>query len=323
MPEQLYPNFYRLQIPLPDSPLKYLNSYVIKGERRNLVIDTGLNRSACKNTMLAGLADLGIGLDTIDLFITHLHSDHFGLVTELASEATRIYFNQPDGKKLENAQVFQQMLQYGENSGFPVADLREALNQHPGVKFGAGWMPELSILNDNDRLTVGDYEFTCIHTPGHSPGHTCLYEPHKRIFIAGDHVIYDITPHIQCWADNENPLHDYLLSLDKVRELDVDQALPGHRNLFKNFTERIDELKHHHSLRLAEVERIIAKSSPLNAYEVASEMTWDLTAKDWAAFPLMQKWFATGEAIAHLRCLEIDNRVRRVCTDTVIAYAPV
>ncbi|MFO7840408.1 MAG: hypothetical protein R6X08_13035 [Desulfosalsimonadaceae bacterium] len=29
MPEEIYPGLYRLSIPLPKSPLKYLNSYVI------------------------------------------------------------------------------------------------------------------------------------------------------------------------------------------------------------------------------------------------------------------------------------------------------
>ena len=42
--EEIRPNLFRLQIPLPDSPLKYLNSYVIKSEDRNLIIDTGLNK---------------------------------------------------------------------------------------------------------------------------------------------------------------------------------------------------------------------------------------------------------------------------------------
>ncbi len=60
MPEELYPRLYRVKIPLPKSPLKYLNSYIIKGDDRSLVIDTGLNRDICKQAMMEGLAALDI-----------------------------------------------------------------------------------------------------------------------------------------------------------------------------------------------------------------------------------------------------------------------
>lgn len=323
MVQELYPGLYRIQIPLPKSPLKYLNSYVVRGDSRNLVIDTGLNRGICKRAMMEGLAELGITLDSVDLFITHLHADHFGLVTELADENTRIYFNRPDSEIIENWQGFESMIQYGAKNGFPEELLREALNQHPGFKYGSDRTPFLSMIDDEDRVTVGDYEFVCIQTPGHTPGHTCLYEGHRQIFIAGDHVLYDITPNIQCWADDDNPLDHYLKSLNRVRELEVVQALPGHRNLFSDFQGRIDSLKRHHFRRLEEVETILEKSSPKHAFEVASRMTWDLTAKNWEEFPTAQKWFATGEAIAHLRYLEMEKRIRRAESGSVILYESV
>ncbi|MFW6081814.1 MAG: MBL fold metallo-hydrolase [Desulfosalsimonas sp.] len=322
MTEELYPGIYRIEVPLPESPLKTLNSYVIRGRRRNLVIDTGFNRSICKKAMMEGLAEAGISMDTVDLFITHLHADHFGLVSELADENTRIYFNLPDSEIIENWQGFEPMIQYGAKSGFPEDLLRKALSGHPGLKYGSDWTPSLSMIRDGDRLSVGDYNFVCIQTPGHTPGHTCLYEPESRIFIAGDHVLYDITPNIQCWADDVNPLADYLGSLDRVRDLEVDCALPGHRSLFTDFRGRIDALKSHHSRRLKEVEAILERSSPAHAFFVASEMTWDLTAKSWEDFPVAQKWFATGEAIAHLRYLEKKDRIRRAANAPVILYEP-
>ncbi|MFP3999916.1 MAG: MBL fold metallo-hydrolase, partial [Desulfobacterales bacterium] len=189
-------------------------------------------------------------------------------------------------------------------------------------KYGSNWSPSLSMINDQEHLTVGDYDFICIQTPGHTPGHTCLHEPEKGIFIAGDHVLYDITPNIQCWSDNIDPLGDYLKSLDRVRDLYVKQALPGHRNLFSDFRERIDTLKNHHSKRLEEVEAILAKTSPMHAFDVASQMTWDLVAKSWDDFPTAQKWFATGEAIAHLRYLEARKSIRRAENEPVILYEP-
>lgn len=320
MAEEIYRHLYRIQVPLPASPLKYLNAYVVRGGPRNLLIDTGLNREVCKKAIMEGLAELGIGLESVDLFITHLHADHFGLVGQLAGEGCRIYFNRPDSELIEHWEGFESMIQYAAKSGFPEEALRDALDNHPGFRYGSEWTPELRIMGDGDRLTVGDYEFTCIQTPGHTRGHTCLYEPHKRIFIAGDHVLYDITPNIQCWADDFNPLADYMASLDKVRDLEVDLALPGHRNLFSDFRQRVDALKRHHRQRLEEVEQILAKSSPESAYAVASKMTWDLKAKNWAAFPVAQKWFATGEAISHLRYLEAESRIRRVQADPVIMY---
>ncbi len=322
MAEQLYPGLYRIHIPLPGSPLKYLNSYVVRGAERNLLIDTGLNRDVCKKAMMEGLSEIGIKLDSIDLFITHLHADHFGLVPELANEQTRIYFNRPDSELIENWQGFEPMIQYGGQSGFPEDQLRNALHQHPGFKYGSGWMPALSLIHDGQQLVVGDYAFTCIQTPGHTDGHTCLYEPDKKIFIAGDHVLYNITPNIQCWSDHSNPLADYLASLDKVRSLEVRQALPGHRHLFERFAGRIDELKDHHARRLEEVVALLERKSPRNAFETASQMSWDLTAKSWDDFPVAQKWFATGEAISHLRYLEEKNRIRRAASEPVILYEP-
>jgi glyoxylase-like metal-dependent hydrolase (beta-lactamase superfamily II) len=35
-----------------------------------------------------------------------------------------------------------------------------------------------------------------IETPGHSPGHCCLYEPNKRILFSGDHLLKEITPNV-------------------------------------------------------------------------------------------------------------------------------
>jgi glyoxylase-like metal-dependent hydrolase (beta-lactamase superfamily II) len=128
----------------------------------------------------------------------------------------------------------------------------------------------------------------------------CLYEPDKKILVAGDHILIDITPNIQCWTDEQNPLQDYLTSLDKVNDMEIDLVLPGHRRVITDHRKRIAELKEHHRARLEEVLSIL-EDHPQTAFEVASQMTWDLDADSWEDFPRAQKWFATGEAIAHLR----------------------
>jgi hypothetical protein len=92
--------------------------------------------------------------------------------------------------------------------------------------------------------------------------------------------------------------------------LDVDLVLPGHRRLFKNLRERISELKEHHGKRAEEVLAILNRG-PKHAFQVASEMSWDINYESWEQFPLTQKWFATGEAIAHLRYLEEKGSLAR------------
>jgi hypothetical protein len=47
MIEELRRDLFRILVPLPGSPLKFLNSYAVRSAERNLVIDTGLNRDEC------------------------------------------------------------------------------------------------------------------------------------------------------------------------------------------------------------------------------------------------------------------------------------
>jgi hypothetical protein len=80
------------------------------------------------------------------------------------------------------------------------------------------------------------------------------------------------------------------------------------RRIFKNCRERMQELKDHHRNRADEIITIL-KRGRKNAFQVASEMTWDITWKSWDRFPVSQKWFATGEAIAHLKYLREKEMV--------------
>lgn len=319
MPEELLPNLFRIRVPLPDSPLKYLNAYVIKSDHRHLVIDTGLNRQACFDAMQAALAELDIDLKRTDFFITHLHADHFALVSRLVTETSKIFFNRPDTELIESWEGFEPMIAYGGQNGFPEAELRQALQEHPGFKHGPEWVPALNVINEGDHFKVGAYDFSCVLTPGHTDGHMCLYEAEHEILISGDHLLIDITPNIQCWSDDDNPLKDYLESLDKVYGLSVAHVLPGHRRLFSDHRHRIDELKQHHHARAAEVLDIL-ESGPKNAYAVAARMRWDIRCDSWEAFPVAQRWFATGEAISHLRFLEDEGRVARRTGEGLTTY---
>jgi len=117
-------------------------------------------------------------------------------------------------------------------------------------------------------------------------------------------------------------LKEYLAGLDKVYEFDIELLLPGHREILWNCKNRIVELKEHHRKRIDEILSILRDGSK-NAFQVASEMSWDIADvyDSFDLFPATQKWFATGEAIAHLKYLEEKGMVQRGIQDHKILYS--
>ena len=320
MIEEILRNLYKIEIPLPESPLKSLNSYVIKAQDRNLIIDTGMNREECLNAMTAGLKELRVNVRETDFFITHLHSDHLGLVSSLATDSSTIYFNQPDADRIKAGIFLDDLIGFARLNGFPENELQTISYTHPGFKYRPKENLDFYILKEGDKLSISDYIFNCVETPGHTKGHMCLYEQSKKILVAGDHVLSDITPNILLMSDEWDPLKAYLDSLDKVYELDIELVLPGHRGAFRNCKERIQELKHHHQERLDEIISVLGKGSQ-NAFEIASQMSWDIVYDSWDLFPVPQKWFAMGEAIAHLKYLEETGMIRKEMPGQRITYS--
>jgi glyoxylase-like metal-dependent hydrolase (beta-lactamase superfamily II) len=319
--EEILPSLYKIEVPLPGSPLKATNSYVIKGTERSLIIDTGWNREDCMAALVSGLKECGVDLRQADLFITHMHADHSGLVSAIAVEGARIYFGRADAEIIRyiTPEHWDEMIDFAGRCGFPREELERAVGNHPGRRYNPSNSLNLHILKNGDTVSVGDYLFECIETPGHTPGHICLYEPDKKVFICGDHILFDITPNITLSSEERNPLKEYLISLDKVYDLDVRLTLPGHRSTFRNHKERIQELKQHHRARLDEIISILAQGRQ-NAFQIASQMTWDIGYKSWDLFPPAQKLFAFGEALAHLKYLEEEGAVGRAIEGNGILF---
>jgi len=325
MIEEIVPNLYRTEIPLPKSPLKWLNSYIVRGEDRFLIIDTGFNREECQNEMNASLQKLGVDLNKTDIFVTHFHVDHIGLADSLATDNSKVYLNEkethhPFFHPDELPDYLQKLLDVYVANGFPAEDARISLGSHPALKYGMKRERGFSVVKDGDMIEVGDFHFQCITTPGHSPGHMCLYEPNRKILVAGDHILSDITPNIAYWLEMDDPLNEYLTNLEKVRALDVKIVLPGHRRLVRDLHKRITELQEHHRDRLYEVLAAL-RDGAKTAFQIAPRITWDIAINSWEEFPPVQKWFAFSETLAHVRFLENKGKVRRHSQNDKILYS--
>jgi glyoxylase-like metal-dependent hydrolase (beta-lactamase superfamily II) len=275
------------------------------------------------------LSAAGIRLeDLTEILFTHFHVDHVGLIPRFkeASKTLRLSIHHIEielskhmSKDLNYKEIMGTFL---EANGAPSSMAINLERFHPAF-FAVKAYQELAAnalpVMDGQNVPIGDYSFKVLWTPGHSPGHICLYEPSSKILVSGDHVLPKITPHVSQFLENTDPLTDYLNSLRKIEELDVEAVLPAHEEIFSNLRRRIEQLRYHHKQRLIEIFDGL-RAGRSTAYELASKVHWSVNCKCWDEFPSFQKYLAVGETVAHLNLLEQKGQVKRKKINQVIFY---
>lgn len=323
MSEKIAHGIYKLYIPLPGNPLKNLNSYLICGQERNLLIDTGFRTPACLEAMKAELDSFSIDMNKTDIFLTHMHADHIGLAPVLATDDSKMYISSVDAaflNSLERPETQKQLIENNVSEGFPTEEFMKFVNSNSARSMVTAKPVEYACLEDGAVLNYGGYKLVCILTPGHTPGHMCLYCEELRLMFLGDHILYGITPNIVRWPNFENSLNKYLINLQKLGHYHIDIALPAHRGVDCTIAERIMSITEHHRQRLREVCDIIRENPGLTAYKIAGLMRWEIRCDSWADFPPTQKWFAVGEALAHIDYLLAAAEIHVVEKDGVRYY---
>lgn len=321
MLKEIAKDIYLNEIDLPKSPLKYLNSYIIRTPDRSLVIDTGFNRPECEEKFFAGLRELDIDLEKTDVLITHLHSDHCGLMAPLAEKGARILIGEREGNDImsfENDAYWEKFRNHVHMYGADEEGLE--LAEHPGYRFRPQPIKNFTPLNAGEVLGYAGYELEVLSVPGHTKGHIALYEKEHGFLFSGDLVLDKITPTITFWGFEQDILQVYMDTIRRVEKLKINKVLTGHRALLSDFGKRADELIKHHERRLDEIVGILSDGEK-TVCRVAALMSWDITAKNWDDFPRSQKWFALGEAMSHLEHLYCTGRAKREERDGVLYYS--
>lgn len=324
MYKEIYPNIYHLEVPLRNSPLKALNCYIIKGEE-SLLIDTGFDTQENKDLLKKTLEDLKIDPHKTRLFLTHLHSDHTGLAHYLEELGLEIFIGGVDGEFLKVMtdkydSHWQKMLRLAQLQG--LEEDRLELEDHPGFKFRPKKLPNLKYTKEGQLFQVAGYKLQVIDLPGHTPGLQGLYEANHGFLFSGDHLLEDISPNITFWGEKYgDSLGIYLENLEYLREMDIKQIFSSHRKLPIDHLKRIDELVYHHEERLKEILTILEKQGPSTVREVTKAMHWDIRARGWDDFPSSQKWFAAGEAHAHLVHLREKMKIKEEQREGLLYYS--
>ena len=313
MIETLADRLQSFPIVLPNNPLKWLNCYVIRGER-NLLLDTGFRMPACREALLAGMRELELTPDNTDVFLTHFHSDHIGGAAMLDQMGFLLIMGRTDYTFfcIDPLERLRRVLDLMRAGGMPEDQLQEVYREKGPSRFAPGPF-HADTVEDGDILDYGSFRLQCVETPGHTQGHMCLWDrEHSRLFL-GDHILFDISPNICVWPEGGDALGSYLLSLDRICRFPAESAFPAHRNRsVLTVAERAAQLKQHHARRMQEMLTIIAEQPGICAYEIARQMRWRIRACSWEEFPLAQRYFAMNEALAHLEHMLREGMLRRL-----------
>lgn len=318
-------NLYRIQTPLKGSPLRTINSYLIKGSDRNLLIDTGYRMDLCVRSLREGLQELGADPRDTDILLTHFHNDHSGASTDLIHPDRHIYVP-------EQEYAF---FRIGEDPEFYTTSRKpqytaEGLTEEnfdkymyfgtPNTRAPDFFSGQFVPVKDSQVIAAGEYRLTAIHTPGHTPGHMCYLDEGHGILFTGDHVLFDISSNIIPWPGIPNILGLYLYSLEKLKSCSASTVLPGHREPGE-LSARIEQLLQHHQQRLNECESLVKLYPGKTAFELTQLMSWKLHKQDGSkGIPPTLMRYAFGECLCHLDHLRFLKRIQRTSGDGFYRY---
>ncbi|MCK5739008.1 MBL fold metallo-hydrolase [bacterium] len=176
------------------------NSYLIYNAQASLavLIDPGDDSAA----FAARLNREKLNLTAI--LLTHGHLDHVGAVAAL--------------QKQFNAKVFMHP------ADLPIMENGPELARNFGLPVPEPFLPDNELV-DNQHMTVAGFEFTVLHTPGHTPGGVC--------FLSGEHLFAGDTLFAQSIGRTDLPggNHDQLIAAIEQKLLPLpDNTIvhPGH-----------------------------------------------------------------------------------------------
>jgi glyoxylase-like metal-dependent hydrolase (beta-lactamase superfamily II) len=327
--EEIIPGIYWIKLPMittDESGLSFVNAYVIRGNDGYLLVDAGWNTDESFDALKNGMAEIGADVkDITQIVVTHIHPDHYGMAgrikkisgATLAMHHIEKDFIEPRYVSMEA--LLNQIDQLLAANGVPAKMIKNLSNATVGLeRYVVPTQPDI-LLHDDETVTTGLFTFKVIWSPGHSSGHICLYEPEKKIFLSGDHILPTITPNVSVHPQAiENPLGRYFDSLNSLKNLEVERALPGHEKPFTDFRERIDAILKHHEQRNGEILAALGEKAR-TSYQIAQKVSWGFKGS-WNSLPDFHKRMAVLETLAHLEMMATSGRVDRLPGEDIMLF---
>ena len=238
------------------------NTFIVGSSKNPILLDTGQGVPIWQELLVAALKELSnsSGLDRIVL--THAHVDHIGGVKQVRE-------------------------QFG--------DIEVLKMPWPGHDAAAG--AHVSEIGHGAVVKGEGVTLRAIHTPGHAPDHLCYYLEEERALFTGDVVLGAGTTVI---PDDTGDLGQYMDSLNRLLELDLETIYPAHGPVIHKPKEKIREYIAHRELRERQVLEALG-AGPLEVMAIVKKIYVDV--------PEYLHPAAASSVRSHLKKLGKEGRV--------------
>lgn len=249
------------------------------------------------------LIDSGIGneyletiKDDIDILInSHYHIDHI-LGNHLIKE---LWIVEPE------AEVTGSFESYKKHAGILGSAIEEDWMQwfHQYFIFHAS--SPTKTFKPNQEFKFGETKWIAVHTPGHSTGHCCFYEPNKKLMFSSD---IDLAPFGPWYGNPSADLPDFIESIKRVADFEMDLICTSHTKPLRNDIDHA--LKRYLSIIFERDERLLdllSKEMTIEDLE-AQDIIYKKDQKRYKAFA----WFEQNMIRKHLERLKYLGKVEQV-----------
>jgi glyoxylase-like metal-dependent hydrolase (beta-lactamase superfamily II) len=312
---EVAPRLLWIRMPLP-FVLDHINLWLLREEDGFTLVDCGYGDAPTRELWARHFESTLAGRRIVRIVATHCHPDHLGNAAWLA-QRFGCTVAMAQGEYLAAHAIIDEPATFGVRDTCELFRAHGLEEEHLAALLARGnryrrGVPEAPSRFDRilggDVIAAGGHAWRVIPGFGHSPEHAALHAAGAGVLISGDMLLPRITTNVAVWPSEPDgdPLARFLASLAGFEALPPETlVLPSHGLPCRGIPLRVRQLRAHHVARLDELcAAFAAATAPRSAAAIVPVLFR-------RPLDLQQRYFAMGEAIAHLNHLWHARRLTR------------